>query len=92
MPVYDYRCEKGHRFEAVQSMSDKPITKCEECGAPVRPPELYSIKLTVLLGFSVAVPIVVLDAAAVLEDIGLKSMESLRSSTAPVEGEVKTGI
>ena len=33
MPVYDYRCEKGHRFEAVQSMSDKALTKCEECGA-----------------------------------------------------------
>ena len=33
MPVYDYRCEKGHRFEAVQSMSDKPLKKCEECGA-----------------------------------------------------------
>ena len=36
MPVYDYRCEKGHRFEAVQSMSDKPIKKCEECGAPAQ--------------------------------------------------------
>jgi putative FmdB family regulatory protein len=34
VPVYDYRCEKGHRFEAFQSMSDAPITKCEECGAP----------------------------------------------------------
>lgn len=34
MPVYDYRCEKGHRFEAIQSMSDKPLKKCEECGAP----------------------------------------------------------
>lgn len=36
MPVYDYRCEKGHRFEAVQSMSDKPLKKCEECGAPAQ--------------------------------------------------------
>lgn len=36
MPVYDYRCEKGHRFEVVQSMSDKPIKKCEECGAPAQ--------------------------------------------------------
>lgn len=33
MPVYDYKCEKGHRFEAVQSMSDTPLKKCEECGA-----------------------------------------------------------
>ncbi len=36
MPVYDYRCEKGHRFEAIQSMSDKPLKKCEECGAPAQ--------------------------------------------------------
>ncbi len=36
MPVYDYRCEKGHRFEVVQSMSDRPIKKCEECGAPAQ--------------------------------------------------------
>jgi putative FmdB family regulatory protein len=36
VPVYDYRCEKGHRFEVVQSMSDKPIKKCEECGAPAQ--------------------------------------------------------
>jgi putative FmdB family regulatory protein len=33
VPVYDYKCEKGHRFEVVQSMSDKPLKKCEECGA-----------------------------------------------------------
>lgn len=36
MPLYDYRCEKGHRFEVVQSMSDTPLTKCEECGAPAQ--------------------------------------------------------
>ena len=36
MPVYDYRCDKGHRFEVVQSMSDTPIKKCEECGAPAQ--------------------------------------------------------
>jgi len=34
VPVYDYRCEKGHRFEAIQSMSDTALTACEECGAP----------------------------------------------------------
>jgi putative FmdB family regulatory protein len=33
VPVYDYKCEKGHRFEVFQSMSDKPLKKCEECGA-----------------------------------------------------------
>ncbi|MSO44585.1 MAG: zinc ribbon domain-containing protein [Thermoleophilia bacterium] len=35
MPVYDYRCEKGHRFDAFQGMTEKPLKKCEECGAKV---------------------------------------------------------
>jgi putative FmdB family regulatory protein len=36
MPTYVYRCTKGHSFEATQSMSDAPLTKCEVCGAPVQ--------------------------------------------------------
>ena len=36
MPIYEYRCTKGHTFEATQSMSDAPLTKCEVCGAPVQ--------------------------------------------------------
>ncbi len=35
MPIYEYRCENGHTFEVFQSMSDDPVTACEECGAPV---------------------------------------------------------
>ena len=35
MPIYEYKCSNGHVFEAVQSMSDDPLTKCEQCGAPV---------------------------------------------------------
>ena len=35
MPIYEYKCANGHVFEAVQSMSDDPLTKCEQCGAPV---------------------------------------------------------
>lgn len=33
MPTYEYRCEKGHEFEAFQRMSDPPLTECPECGA-----------------------------------------------------------
>ncbi|MEP6589799.1 MAG: FmdB family zinc ribbon protein [Gemmatimonadota bacterium] len=33
MPTYEYQCANGHRFERVQKMSDKPATKCPECGA-----------------------------------------------------------
>lgn len=36
MPIYEYRCEKGHTFEVMQSMSDDPLTACEVCGAPVQ--------------------------------------------------------
>lgn len=35
MPIYEYRCKKGHEFEVIQRMSDDPVTECEECGAPV---------------------------------------------------------
>ncbi len=34
MPIYDYKCDNGHRFEAMQSMSDAPIDTCDVCGAP----------------------------------------------------------
>lgn len=34
MPIYDYKCDEGHRFEAMQSMSDAPIDTCDVCGAP----------------------------------------------------------
>ena len=36
MPVYEYKCEKGHTFEVIQRMADDPLTKCEECGAPAQ--------------------------------------------------------
>ena len=36
MPIYEYRCEKGHTFEVLQRMSDDPVEKCEVCGAPVQ--------------------------------------------------------
>ena len=36
MPIYEYRCEKGHTFEVLQRMSDDPVANCEVCGAPVQ--------------------------------------------------------
>jgi putative FmdB family regulatory protein len=35
MPIYEYRCRNGHQFEVFQSISDAPVTACQECGAPV---------------------------------------------------------
>lgn len=35
MPFYEYRCEAcGHELEAMQKMSDAPLTDCPECGKP----------------------------------------------------------
>jgi putative FmdB family regulatory protein len=36
MPIYEYLCENGHRFEVLQRMSDDALTTCEVCGAPVQ--------------------------------------------------------
>ena len=33
MPIYQYRCTKGHEFDVMQRMSDDALTKCEVCGA-----------------------------------------------------------
>jgi putative FmdB family regulatory protein len=34
MPTYEYRCQKGHDFEVFQRMSEPPVDKCPQCGAP----------------------------------------------------------
>lgn len=35
MPIYEYRCEAcGHALEAMQKMSDAPLTDCPACDAP----------------------------------------------------------
>jgi putative FmdB family regulatory protein len=36
MPIYEYRCERGHTFEAMQRMTDDPLTSCSTCSAPVQ--------------------------------------------------------
>lgn len=35
MPIYEYRCKKGHTFEVLQRFSDDPVSACEVCGIPV---------------------------------------------------------
>lgn len=35
MPIYEYGCEAGHRFEVSQKMSDPPLTTCQVCNLPV---------------------------------------------------------
>jgi putative FmdB family regulatory protein len=36
MPIYEYLCPDGHRFEVVQRFSDEPVTVCEACSKPVQ--------------------------------------------------------
>jgi putative FmdB family regulatory protein len=36
MPIYEYRCERGHTFEVTQRMTDDPVTLCSSCEAPVQ--------------------------------------------------------
>src|SRR5437764_277479 len=36
MPIYEYLCENGHRFEVLQRMSDDPVATCQVCAAPVQ--------------------------------------------------------
>jgi putative FmdB family regulatory protein len=33
MPIYEYRCPKGHEVEVLHRMDDPPPTACEICGA-----------------------------------------------------------
>jgi putative FmdB family regulatory protein len=35
MPIYEYQCQEcGHELEALQKMSDAPLTECPACGKP----------------------------------------------------------
>jgi putative FmdB family regulatory protein len=36
MPIYEYRCDRGHLFEVTQRMVDDPLESCSTCGAPVQ--------------------------------------------------------
>jgi putative FmdB family regulatory protein len=35
MPIFEYACQAGHRFEVKQKVSDPPLTKCQVCSLPV---------------------------------------------------------
>jgi len=31
MPIYEYRCEKGHVFERLQSIGEPEVAECRDC-------------------------------------------------------------
>jgi putative FmdB family regulatory protein len=35
MPIYEYRCKKGHHFEVQRRIGEDGVTSCEVCGEPV---------------------------------------------------------
>src|ERR1700730_8978276 len=36
MPIYEYRCEDGHTFEVMKSITDDPDVFCKTCSKPVQ--------------------------------------------------------
>ena len=36
MPLYEYECRKGHRFETIQKTFAKPLRRCTICTALVK--------------------------------------------------------
>jgi putative FmdB family regulatory protein len=36
MPLYEYECAKGHRFEAIQRVREKPLRRCSVCSAAAK--------------------------------------------------------
>lgn len=36
MPLYEYECTKGHRFEAIQKVTDKPLRRCDVCAGSAK--------------------------------------------------------
>jgi putative FmdB family regulatory protein len=43
MPIYEYRCPKGHTFERFQSMTAPAPEKCDVCGASPLEIVLYPV-------------------------------------------------
>jgi putative FmdB family regulatory protein len=45
VPIYEYRCPKGHTFERFQSMTAPAPEKCDVCGAAPLELVLYPIAI-----------------------------------------------
>src|SRR6266850_8197616 len=36
MPLYEYECRKGHRFEAIQKVTERPLKRCKICAGSAK--------------------------------------------------------
>ena len=45
MPIYEYRCPRGHLFELFQRMDDPPPDGCEVCGSATLEKVLHPVPI-----------------------------------------------
>ena len=50
MPLYEYVCPVGHRFEALQRKEPQLLRACHECGAPAARTETHLVAFAVAGG------------------------------------------
>ena len=36
MPLYEYKCKCGHKFEKLATIYSSKTSKCPECGSPAK--------------------------------------------------------
>lgn len=58
MPLYEYECDSGHRFEKLKSMENRCNTVCPRCG---KVPTLLISRLARSNFFNLRIPLTVLD-------------------------------
>ena len=52
MPLYEYECSDGHRFEEWHRIENRHNTVCPQCGKPVRIiPSLSSFRMDIPVNF-----------------------------------------
>jgi len=48
LPIYEYRCQKGHQYERWESFGAPPEQSCPHCGGPSR--RLLSLPAVIFKG------------------------------------------
>ena len=99
MPIYEYRCSScGHKLEALQKLSDAPLSKCPSCNADAL------VKLVSAAGFQLkgsgwyatdfkgsgAKPAATKGGADAKPEAGEKSSEGKVESKTEAKSETKT--
>lgn len=50
MPIYEYQCQAGHQFEAIQRISESPLEVCENDGCGAKAERIISQSAFILKG------------------------------------------